>query len=616
MKDSNEKIKHIAKIVLIIASVIFTLHLLLFNYTIIVLLPLIKAFYIIIEMYLIGYLILYKLSRQEKTIIEYIGVGLIFTSFFFYIFSFFKFLNIIAFLIYFIIPVIIFSVLRKDDELKEKLIKITVNFMNRNPLEYLVLIFPFIYASLPPTFYDSLVYHLGIPNLYIQNGGFFQTPFMVYSNTSIYYELSLIPSVFTSNITPRLFHFILAVLFILCFVDYFEKKYELKKKSYLLITIFSIPTTMFLMTTVKNDIIAALFIFMGVKAYLENDRILSAVFFGFSIGVKYFSVLPIIIFIFIEIIKNGKLEIKKHVMIFLMVFFMLIPLFVKNYIYVGNPVFPFFSKYFHAENWDNSRMQIMKRDVGQMFHNIKDFIRSPYDISFKNYGSGGRIGPVFLIFLPFLTIWGVKKLDILIFALLTIFIGGWFTGSIRFMYIGIIIAVPFVIIALEKLDNRLMKTIFLIIIGMNFINSFSILERIYDSNSLYSGEFSIYEYKVKHFPAYRIYSFINKMIRQGKTILIVGEARSFYLKKRYTVASAIDYSILKPYIDNSKNSADFISLLKKDGYDFMFINFYEFEKLQKKYNRLSDIEIKKMYSILRRIKPVFHKEGMFLYKIK
>jgi hypothetical protein len=616
MKESHDKIKYIAKIVLIIAAIIFTLHLLLFNYTIFIILPFLKAIYIVTEMLLIGYFILFKFANHEQTILEYIGVGLIFTSFFFYCFSFVKVLNFISFFIYFIISIIIFYLLLKDKKFKDNLINISVKFLKRNPLEYLILVFPFIYASLPPTFYDSLVYHLGIPNLYIQNGGFFKTPFMVYANTSVYYELSLIPSVFTSNLTPRLFHFILSAIFLLCFVDYFEEKFKLRKKYYFLMVLFSLPVTMFLITAVKNDIIAALFIFIGIKAYYKNNKILSAVFFGFSIGVKYFSVLPIMIFIFIEIIKSKKIEVKKHALIFFIIFLLLIPLFIKNFVYTGNPFFPFFSRYFKVENWDNSRMEIMKKDVGQIFHNIKDFMSSPYNISFKNYGSVGRIGPVFLIFLPFLALYGTKHPDILMFSFLTIFIGGWFTGSIRFMYIGVIIAVPFVIKALEKLNNRLMKTVFLIVVGINFINSFAILERIYDSSSVYSGKDSIYQYKIKHFPAYRMYYFINNKIKKGNKILIVGEARNFYLKRKYSVSSAIDYSILKPYIDKSKTSIDFMKLIKEDGYDFMFMNVYEFTRFQKEYKRLNKSEIKKLYYFLSKIKPVFHKNGMLLYKIK
>ena len=59
-----------------------------------------------------------------------------------------------------------------------------------------------------------------------------------------------------------------------------------------------------------------------------------------------------------------------------------------------------------------------------------------------------------------------------------------------------------------------------------------------------------------------------------------------------------------------------MKLIKEDGYDFMFMNVYEFTRFQKEYKRLNKSEIKKLYYFLSKIKPVFHKNGMLLYKIK
>ena len=64
-----------------------------------------------------------------------------------------------------------------------------------------------------------------------------------------------------------------------------------------LIIIVSLPLSLFLITTVKADLISAMFIFLGIKKYYDNRFMLSALFWGFAVGVKALSGIGLIIFI-------------------------------------------------------------------------------------------------------------------------------------------------------------------------------------------------------------------------------------------------------------------------------------------------------------------------------
>jgi len=612
--EKFKKTKDISFIVLSIAAVVFTIHFIFFNYTIFLIIPLIKAAYLFFNILLIGF-VFSIFIKKELTIIENLGIGIIFTSFYFYFISFLRLLNPFFIGSYYVIGAIVFFIMFKKADLGEKGVRLVSNFFKRNPLEFLVFLIPFLFASLPSTFYDSLVYHLGIPNLYLRNGGFVKTPFFLYANTSVYYEISLIPAVYTGDLVPRLLHFLISSVFILCFVDFMEKYFNLNKRKYLILLIISMTVSLFLLSTVKNDIIAALFIFLGIANFIKERYCLSGVFFGFSIGIKYFSILPIMIFLFLEIFPFDKGKIKKIFLVGFLIMILLLPLFFKNYVFTSNPVYPFFTSLFKNSNWDSHRNFYLKRDVGKILHNYKDIFKSLYLLSFKNFGSGGRIGPIFLIFLPFVAIFGTKRLKLLIFALASIFIGAFFTGSIRFLYISILFLTPFVIEFLEKTNSKLLKSVFFLVIGINFLVSFSIMERIYSSHSLYSWEESVYAYKVKHFPPYKIYSFLNLMTPPSSKILIVGEARSFYLKRAYSVSTAIDYSIVKPYLDESHTSEEFFGKIKKEGFDYIFLSLGEFLRLQKEYNRLNKEEYKKFIKFFSSKKPVFHKNMFFIYKL-
>ncbi len=608
-KDTKNKI---SLSVLVIFSVILTIYLLFLNYTMFLIIPLMKALYLLFSFFTIGYFISF-LSGKNFNILEKIGIGLIFTSFYFYLVSYLRILNTYTIGIYYSFGVISFYFVYKKNKLREFFSIST--FFYRKSSELLIFIIPFVYASLPSTFYDTLVYHLGIPNLYLRNGGFIKTPFFLYANTSIYYELSLIPAVYTGDFVPRLFHFFLSTVFILSFADFSEKYFNLKRKNYLLFLIISMTVSLFLLSTVKNDIIAAMFIFLGISNYLKKRYSLSGVFWGFSIGIKYFSLLIISIFLIFEFIPLNQRKIKKFFLIGITSLIILMPLFIKNYKFTSNPVYPFFNKVFKNSNWDANRNYYLKKDVGKIFHNYKDVLKSFYSLSFKNHGSLGRIGPIFLIFLPFIAIFGTNRLKLVLFALISIFISCFFTGSIRFFYISILFLTPFVIEILEKVNLKLLRIIFFIVIMTNLLTSISIMERIYSFHSLYSWNNSIYTYKVKYFPPYKIYSFINRHTPPKSKFLIVGEARNFYFKRTYAVSSAIDYSLLKPYLNRSQTPEEFFKNIKNDGFSYIFLSLGEFIRLQKEYKRLNKKEMKKFNYFFSTRKPIFKNKMYFIYKL-
>ena len=131
-------------------------------------------------------------------------------------------------------------------------------FLHR-PLWVGILILPaFLYAALPPTFYDTLVYHLAVPNHILLHRGFAATPNWVYSNSSNFYEVLLLLPLSLGERVPGLFHFFLGVLFLLTVVDFGRKELRLER-GYLALLLLTLPMTLFLLGSLKNDLPAALF---------------------------------------------------------------------------------------------------------------------------------------------------------------------------------------------------------------------------------------------------------------------------------------------------------------------------------------------------------------------
>lgn len=627
---TNKNTNNILVYVLISFAFLITLNALFIRYPVNIILPLLKATSLLVIIFIYGFaaLLLFKGKEEMVDFFNACGMGLIITTCYFYLLSFLKILVPITILLFYLIPLILFFFLFKR---KKELVRFSLQtFLKRPAKEYIIFLFPLIYASLPPSFYDSLVYHLGIPNFYIQHHGFLAAPQFFFANTSIYYEISLIPAVFAGDLVPQLFHFLLGMVFLLTLIDVAVRFFHLKKRFILLLILLSMPITVFLLSTVKNDLLSAFFILAGINYYLENKFKRSALCWGFSIGIKYFNILPLGIFLLLVFIKQKKLNFKVLIITCIIITVTLLPLFIKNYVFSKNPVFPFFGKYFPQENpyFDASRFAAIKSDVGQVIHSLKDLFKLPYTLSFYELGSGGLIGAQFLIFLPFLILMK-KKPDqsfLLVLALVFLLPGFYFSSQARFMYAAFVLLAIFTAIVYEFLDETYkmgmvsysLKFFFFLIIVLNLATSFGYQERIYRAYYLYSGKSaSVGEYLEVVFPSYPAFDFVNKNTPENAVVLLVGEARNYYLKRPYFVSSGVDYSIIKKYISAGPAFQNFIAALKQDKIAYIIYNDSEFRRLQKEYGCLSDDELAKSLDFFNRLKPIFKdaKGNLYVYEI-
>jgi len=580
---------------------------------------LLKAIFIIIVFILYGYNILFFFlpnNAKPFSLLTTMGIGLIFTSFFFLLLSSLFLVNTVSISFFYSLPLAIsFFTLYKNKNLK-KFLSIFKSFTQKSSIwEFFIVLIPLIYAMLPSTFYDVLVYHLGIPNSIIQYGGFAKLPFTVYFNTSIFYEISLIPVTYAGDLVPRLFHYILSTVFIISVINFSQKIFNIKQRILLLSLIIFMPLSMFLITTIKNDLISTVFIFLGIKLFYDNAKNLSAIFWGFSLGIKYFNIIPFIIFVVFIFIKYDRFKIKELLKFLTVSFLMIVPLLLKNLFLIGNPVYPFFYNIFKTNSWDLSRSLNMKSDVGNIIKSFSDFIKLPYNLSLKTYGYIGNIGIQFLLFLPFLILNKVKKSKLFYFSIFTLFIGSCFTYSIRFFYIVFIIFSIFTVFIIEKFNNKLLLFVLIILIFINLGRAFVFQETLYQSNKFYAGKFDNIEYKKKFLPEYTGYELLNKKTDKNSKILLIGESRNFYLKRKYTLSSALDYSILKKYIKKEYDFNKFKENLIKDNINYVFISKNEFMRNMKKYKRINKEILNKALKYLNRFPMIFNKNSISIYKI-
>jgi hypothetical protein len=507
----------------------------------------------------------------------------------------------------------------------------------------------------------------------------------------------MIPAVFAGKLVPNFFHVFVGLVLVFAALRFARDYMNINKSTLLIILIISLPMSGFLLTTVKNDLAGALFILVGIRLLLEQRFTAAGITWGFAVGIKYFNILPLAIFLVLFTIYRKKFPVKRYIYFSLTFLAALVPLFLKNVLYTGNPIFPFLYSLFPSAFWDESRSLMMARDVGRVCHTWKDFLYLPYNLSFKELGSGGRVGVQFLAFLPFMILLrrrgavspnvvdlrlknliiesftgsrtrgaggrsisrflncslsqpltflssffslaagGIKstvlaapgdgvsraaisdpgktKNLLFIFALLTILVGCGFTASIRFLYLPFLILCMFVVWIYEQRPKGLMKFLMLVILVLNFASSISMLNLLYNPQLLYTQNINQDEYIALTFPTYPAFQFLEQRTPRNSMILIVGETRNYYLKRPYNVSSAIDYSILKPYLEKANSLDEWLAELRADGIDYLLVNVPEFYRLNSQYDRLSIDMQEKARSFFSRMEPIYQTKGVYIYYI-
>lgn len=270
-------------------------------------------------------------------------------------------------------------------------------------------------ALAPPISIDEMMYHLAVPKLYVQHHAIYNVSGMMRSSWIMTQEmLFTLGFLLKGDILAKLFHFLMGVLTAAA-VYAFSRNYLSRGASLLASLIFySVPMVFWLSTVGNNDLGLALFemlaLYGTVNWFLNKGDgwlKLAAVFCGLAMGTKYLGA-----FSFASIIMlmagAGLIEKRKHlfksITFFSAVSFLIASVwYIRNYIYVQNPVFPLLNNIFRSRFWF-PQFWTMDLGVFGMGRRFVDYLLLPWNLTIhcRFFSRMGYIGPVFLMALPFL----------------------------------------------------------------------------------------------------------------------------------------------------------------------------------------------------------------------
>lgn len=451
----------------------------------------------------------------------------------------------------------------------------------------------------PETGKDALIYHLGVPNLYLKKHGFYFIEGNVFSNLPFHTEMLFLLGLFLhGDILAKGIAF-LALPFIMLGMGVFVANRMAKNEyPFLCMLVFAmIPSVFVLAHTAYIDLYVAFYALSLIYAFTgwheRQERawlVLCAFFAGLAISCKYsalFFPFPVILGILWR--HRSEEEARRalrDIFTFLLVTVAVSsPFYLKNWAMTGNPLYPFMYQIFGGRGIDAEfarLFDILYKFMG-MGRGWLDYMLLPWNLSFRaemnSVRFDGVLGPIFLLVLPFL--FGVRqRLEIPLKIMLTFSIAFflfWASSSQDIRYLSPVLPLFALmtgsVLTYYRGRNRLvfLALFFAILFGLVW-NARYIARDIKNIRpvGVVMGTESKEEFMNRSLSHYAMYDFMNAHLPADAKVYLIYMRNLIFLCERECYADSMyEQYTLQKILTASTSPADVYQSLKARGFTYL-----------------------------------------------
>lgn len=449
------------------------------------------------------------------------------------------------------------------------------------------------YSMFPPTFYDSMLYHLAIPSYYVQHGAIVPWVENFNSNLPLNGEMLFTFSLLGGTVHIAKWISFLSGLLLISLLFSWYRQGKLGKYPLVPVLIFyTIPQFGFLTVSAKTDVLGMLFMLAGCRLYFyfkeqsgqKSLLWLSGICWGLAIGTKYIFAFFLVGFM-VSLLFVREIALRQRVaaitILAVCVLICLTPWLVKNTVITGNPVYPYLNRVFKSESWSPQQgsefASALKR--GSRFDIVK-LIYYPLEILLKpyRYGMTAVLGVLLLFCLPFLILVPPRSES----RVMMLMAGASFLVLLLFARVPRYFLPAFLLLAmpmaagLERLTAgkarrlRLGAPLLLMLLVINLVQLVDLQERFSKGFAYLARKVSGNEdsKRVKYLyilPYYRAFEFMNRHLNPGHRVAFLGEDRTFYLERDFIASSFNDRNMVLYFLKASSDFSAFRESLKARG---------------------------------------------------
>lgn len=461
-------------------------------------------------------------------------------------------------------------------------------------------------ALSPTTAQDALVHHLVLPKNLIHAGRLREFPYDYFSYFPAGMEMLYLYGLLLQGASlATLFHFSFGIATFIALIACGRKLGVSRRACLIAGTSFlTVPTVWMEMTWAYVDLTLSFYVTLTILALLRfrQQRAIEWLWLcGFALGgalsIKYtalfviFIITLLILFVLREQEDQINVQLLIKVLIVPMTIALLVSLtwFVRNIIYTGNPLFPFFLNLIPSNNvgWDVDRgkefLSMMSRYGGEN-KTILDYLLLPFRLAFFARYEGlehyqGVIGQFYLLVLPLLLLFKRIRMEArYLIAFSILFYLFWCTSSQQIRYL--LPALPALSLAIAMSEDLfksanisrawqwLQRGMVALVMILFLVNTGVIISHFkeFKYGQVLSGKVSQDDYLRNYFDYYQFYEYINNNTpKNSKIFLIVMSNQPYYLQRDYFSDSVFEDYTIRRIVAAARTPADIKTELQKMG---------------------------------------------------
>jgi len=459
----------------------------------------------------------------------------------------------------------------------------------------------FLFSSAPPVRPDSLVYHLALPKIYLEKGGWIDTPANIYSYFPNLMESLYLVLMRLGVSSPQGLHALTGMM-VLVLTWFAARKAELSR-CYSWVAVWGVlltPEFFKEMTWAYVDLANVLYWTWGVLLFLEWQTSRKGYWIGLmgvaiagAMSVKYTSLLfplILILLILLEVRKDRGVVLTDVFRRLVGMAFLCAVLtcwwWGKNWLVTGAPLFPFFVEIFdsHHSIWDSERIQLLMMYVnqyggagdGSLFRRIMGFpvlflsglpvFQARFDGAFN-----------FWLICSFGSLYWLRKSVYLkvIWLVLLVKCSFWVFSSQQTRFA--LEMVPFLSVMaaffLQRISNRQgwfrsIVALFIIISVCNIVGLFFYFRGRDYWTGIRPGCHE--SYMRTRLPYFGVYAFINEQTPENAVVgMVLTGANTYYLDRPFFTDTVFEERMLKVMLEEASDVDDVLLEMRKAGWDYL-----------------------------------------------
>lgn len=467
-----------------------------------------------------------------------------------------------------------------------------------------------LFSCSPTVFYDTLVYHFAVPNLYLLRGGVEHLPNLVYASFPLHGEMLFLLGLQLGG--ARLAGLMNFGFLALSGVALWTLAHRLAGAAAgrMAAALFLIAPPVLLTARFGNvEALLTLMFLLEISCFQRwrDDAgrgwaAAAGLFAGWCFSTKYagglFALLPPLAYFSVAAVRGGspRRNAPRDAGLFAVgVTAAALPWLVKNAVFTGNPVFPALFTILGGAGWSLARDAALLFDAHASWRiasSPADYLRLPWDLIFRPSRFGAAaisawVWPVVFVGAPAALYRRRDRPTAFLFAILCAYLLVWsctfWLARLLIPALAIGCVLTAVAIGRDSTCRPVLRGVFLLVLA-----SWTAAVLQADAPTRRSlrpvlGWQSNDDYLSRMVASYPVVKYLNERLPPESRVLVIGESRVAYLRRDHVHGSALDPPPLAALVTGARDPAGLEAGLAQSGITHLLINNRELARVEQEY---------------------------------